>query len=677
MATISDYKAMDDGDILKALEANIKSAVGYYDSELSKERKKVTDYYNGTNPKPAHDGNSKYVSQDVWAGVQSMTASLLETFAAGNRIVKFAPQNMDDVATSEICSAYTDYILHRQNDFFSVAQTVLMDGLTSRVGICKVFWDERYETQEEEFQNVTADELDLMLADDTVELLESEEDEFGMLFGTIERTIDTSQVCIMPVAPEEFLIEPQASSLDVDFCAHRMTKSLSELRRMGFDEDKLAKISTDHADIELETDPEILARFEQIGGSLKNSANGYIDQVRSILVYEAFINLDLNGTGEASLHRVVKAGNQILDIEEVDRRPFITFTPLPTPHSFYGANFAEKLIATQNAKSVLTRSILDHAVISNAPRYMVVKGGLSSPKELLASKVGGLVNVTRPDAVAPLPQAPLNPFIFQTINMLDEEKEDTSSVSSLSTGLNKDAVSKQNSAAMVEQLVTMSQQRMKIIARNFASQFVKPLYHECYRLAVLNEQYEKVVDIAGGFVQINPKDWEEKRDVIVELKLGYSEQEREAQKYLALHNLMSTDPALQPLYSLENRYNMLKKVLEQQGILNVDEYLTRPDMLPPPQPDPMAQLQQQMAVKQMEIQERQTNIAEQKAMTQAQQAEAKMTLDREKAEAQFALQSDQQDLREDEFAHKQLIDEGELELLRRTKDTRGIISPTG
>ena len=36
MAKIEDYQPMDEGDILKALELNIKSAVGYYDSELSK-----------------------------------------------------------------------------------------------------------------------------------------------------------------------------------------------------------------------------------------------------------------------------------------------------------------------------------------------------------------------------------------------------------------------------------------------------------------------------------------------------------------------------------------------------------------------------------------------------------------------------------------------------------------
>ena len=261
---------MDDGDILKALELNIKSAVGYYDSELSQERKKVTEYYNAEKPKPAHDGNSKYVSQDVWAGVQSMSALLLETFAAGNRIVRFAPSGPDDVQTAEICSAYTDYVLHRQNDFFDTAQQVLLDGLMARVGVCKIYWEQRTEPQEEEFSNLTEDELDLLLADDALELVDSETNDIGLISGTVERKIDTSQVVISAVSPEEFIIEAQAASLDtVDFCAHRTRKSLSELREMGYDEDKIAQIGTDHEDVEFETDPEILARFEQIGGSRK------------------------------------------------------------------------------------------------------------------------------------------------------------------------------------------------------------------------------------------------------------------------------------------------------------------------------------------------------------------------------------------------------------------------
>ena len=315
---------------------------------------------------------------------------------------------------------------------------------------------------------------------------------------------------------------------------------------------------------------------------------------------EAYMMVDVEGTGTATLHRILKAGNALLEVEEVDRKPFIAFCPLPIPHSFYGSNFADRLCSTQNARTVLTRSILDHAMITNNPRYMVTKGGLTNPRELIDNRVGGLVNVTRPDAIVPMPQASLNPFVFQTLQELQDNLEETSSISSLTTGMNKDAVSKQNSAALVEQLATMSQQRQKIIARNFAAHFVKPLFHEVYRLVVENEQAEKVVDIAGSFVPIDPRSWKEKRDVMVELKLGYGEQDREAAKLMQMHQMFSQDPAVQPMYGLPNRHALLKKMLEQQGILNVDEYLTPPEQIPPPQPDPAQQMQVQMAAKQLD-----------------------------------------------------------------------------
>jgi hypothetical protein len=308
---------------------------------------------------------------------------------------------------------------------------------------------------------------------------------------------------------------------------------------------------------------------------------------------------------------------------------------------------------------------------------MVVKGGLTNPRELIDNRVGGLVNVSRPDAISPMPQAPLNPFIFQTLQMLDEDKEDTTGVSKLSQGLNKDAISKQNSAAMVEQLATMSQQRQKIIARNFANQFLKPLFHEVYRLVVENEQYEKVVDIAGNFVEIDPTSWKEKRDVMVELKLGYGEQERDAAKFMQLHTLFSQDPNLQPMYQMPNRFNMMKEALQKQGILNVEEFLTPPDQLPEPQPDPMQQMQTQMAQKQLELQERQQQLAEMKAQMDGQMTQMKLELDKMKAESSHALSSDNQDLKEEQFAHKKYIDEAELEVLKSAEDVRGIASPTG
>mgnify|MGYP001327512711 CR=1 FL=1 len=678
MAKTKDYKQLSDAEIVVLVDNNIKRSVGYYDSEISAERQKVIEYYNGSKPK-APEGKSKYVSMDVYDAVESMKAALLETFSAGSQVCKFAPQGPDDVEKAEICTTYTDYVCFRQNDLMGVMNSVIHDGLTSRVGIAKVYWDTKEEKEEQEFTDLTNDELDMLLSQEDLELEDVETDEYGLSSGIVCSYIDRSQVAIEPVAPEEFLIESQAKSLDLDsinFCAHRSVKSVSELREMGFKDSVIDEIG-DHEDIEQSSSPEVLARHENAGASRGFDASGYQDQVRKVMVYEAYMNLDKEGDGVAYLYRILKAGNAILSCDKVDRIPFVSFAPIPIAHAFYGSNFAEKVIATQNARTVLTRSILDHASVTNAPRYMVTKGGLTNPKELIDSRVGGLVNVTRPDAIVPMPQAPLNPFVFQTIKMLDEDKEDNTGVSRLSQGTNKDAVSKQNSAAMIEQLATMSQQRQKIIARHFANQFMKPLFNEVYLLCAENEDYDKVVQVAGNFVEINPSELAEKRDIMVELRLGYGEQERDAQKFISLHQMFSQDPALAPMYQAQNAYALMKDALKHQGILNVEEYLTPPDQLPPPQPDPAAEMQMQMAQKQLELSERQTSVAEQKAQLEAQIAQDKLRLQMLQYQDDSALKADQQDLKEQAQDHKEYVDTEELKIARTADDVRAIASPTG
>ena len=379
-----DYKKLDDNEIVKLVDDNVRTSTGYASSDLAKEREKVLQYYNAKLPKPAHDGNSKYVSQTVFNAVQSMSAALLETFAAGNRIVKFAPQGPDDVEKAAICTTYTDYAVHRQNNGFDIFSSVIHDGLLARAGVAKVYWQEMEEIDEQEFTDLTEAELDMLLAsDDNIELLDSTTDDAGLINGTIGITRDTSQVMIEAVAPEEFLIEAQAKSMmDAKFCGHQTRKTMSELLEMGFTEEQLKNIG-EHDDVSLETDPEVLARHEDIGVARGFDARGYQEQVRDVLVIEAYMVVDIEGTGEAKLHKIIKAGNALLDVEEVDRKPFIAFVPLPIPHAFFGSNFADRLCATQNAQTVLTRSILDHAMITNNPRYMVVKGGLTNPRELI------------------------------------------------------------------------------------------------------------------------------------------------------------------------------------------------------------------------------------------------------------------------------------------------------
>jgi len=670
---MTEYKALSDRELISMVMEHARRSVGYYDTLLSKEREEVLQFYNGELPRPHHSGNSRYVSLDVYDAVESLKASLLETFAAGTRTVKFAPENADDVQKAEVCTSYTDFVAHRQNNLFSIMQAAIQDGLTARAGLVKVFWKTMQESYLEPVQDLTEDELDSLLVEDSVEIEEVEQDELGLFSGDLRVYKDTSQVCLENIAPEEFLIEPQAKSLDVTFCAHKTQLSLSDLRMMGYDEKILSKLGTDENDY---NEHEKHLRHQGIGDT-HIEGDEMQEQTRLITVYEAYVKMDIEGTGIAELWKVCIAGNRLLEKSRVNRRPFVAFVPLPIPHAFFGNNYAAKVIPIQNARTVLTRSILDHAVVTNNPRYAVTKGGLTNPRELTDNRVGGIVNVTRPDAILPIQQAPLNPFIFQTIQMLDEDKEESTGVSRLSQGLNKDAVSKQNSAAMIEQLATMSQQRQKIIARNFANTFMKDLFSEIYQLCVENEPYEKIVELAGEFVEVKPSEWASKRDVSVELHLGYGEQQREAEKFLMLHQLMSQDPVLSQMYQMPNQHKLMTQYMEQNGIKNVTDYLTPPDQVPPPPPDPAQEMALQAQAKQLELQERQTVVAEMKAQVDAQMAQMKQELEQLKSQQNFAIQSDGMDLKEQQQVHKEMVDKAELEIAKSAEDVRAIASPTG
>ena len=673
------FKKLTDEELIVKLDQNLKSGVSNYDTVLSKERAEALDYYHGKLPKPQHAGNSKYVSMDVFDAVEGCKATILETFAAGNQIAQFDPQGPEDVEEARNATIYTDYVIFRQNDGYDIFSQVIHDGLHARVGVAKVYWDKCYDDQEETFEDVDVNELDVMLAENdnvTLKDASSADPMSGKVSGTVVRTFDRSQVRIDPIPPEEFLISTTAKSLrDASFVCHRVKKTVADLMHMGLTKEEALNVPVDGLS---NTDPDKLSRFQDLNMGFDRE-NDYQDQMREVTVHECYVKIDIEGTGYPKLWKITKTGKHIISKEEIDRFPFVPFIPLPLPHAFYGSNFASKVIPIQNARTVLLRGILDHTVITNNPRYQVVKGALVNPREMLENRVGGLVNVTRPDGIMPLQQASLNPFVFQTIQLLDEDKEDTTGVSKLSQGLNKDAVSKQNSQAMVEQLVGLSQQRQKIIARNFASQFLVPLYLEVYKLVIENEQKAKIIEVAGDYVEVDPSKWEQRTDVSVALTLGYGEKEAQAAQLMGMHQFLSQDPKAQPFYDIPQAYEVVSDYMKLVGFKN-PKYLKPIKEVQPPQPPPdlVANLEKLKA--ETNAINTKTQLDQQKSQFDQQMEAMQMQLD--KANEMIKLMTQQREAERKEFEAKSRHEIGMRELAMmeqqptEVKQTQ-IVSPNG
>jgi len=668
-------KPLSDEAIAALLEAVISEGVGYQDSQLAKERETVQKYYDGKLPLPSHKGNSKYVSNDVFDKVEGMKAMILETFAAGTRIGTFDPQSSEDVEPCRIATDFCDYVMFRQNDGYGVFNDVIHDGLMFRIGVVKTWWDKNVEEIEEEFENIPEEELIALTDDDdvTLDTLEGHNDT-GLFSGSITRKVAKSQVKFKCLPSEEFGVEPQASCLDDAVCWHKQRKSHSDLLKEGYAPSEIDKIGDD-AD-GWQTDIEALARFEAIGADRIGGTADLQEATKKVWVHEVYADLDVEGTGKTKLWKITKAGGVILDKEQVRKRPFRVFAPLRRPHSVYGTNWAHKMIPTQNSRTVLVRGILDHTVHTNNPRYTVLKGGLSSPNELMDNRVGGIVNINRPDSVKPLEQSNLNPFVFQTIGLLDFDAEESSGVSQLSQGLNKDAVSKQNSQALVENLTSLSMQRQKIIARNFAEQIVKPLFLDIYELVLENEDRYCLYEVAGNWVEVDPTTWEERKDFTISLKLGYGENEKETAKWLEMDTILDSNPKTSPLYTIEKKHAVLKNAFLAKGIKDIDTYLERPEKAQPPQPDPLA-------VKQLEIEDKKAEAAVMQAkaaLIKIEMAKADADQNRElaaaKLQADHALKADKLDIETREIDLKEHVAIEELDIMRKAAEVRAIASPS-
>ena len=122
---------------------------------------------------------------------------------------------------------------------------------------------------------------------------------------------------------------------------------------------------------------------------------------------------------------------------------------------------------------------------------------------------------------------------------------------------------------------------------------------------------------------------------------------------------------------------MLAKILDMSGIKNVADYLMDPKMIPPPPPNPAQQMQMQMQQKQLEISDRQTTVAEQKAAYEAEIGRMKLELEKLKSQQDYAIKSDKMDLAESQQQHKEMVNLEELEIARKAEDVRAIASPNG
>lgn len=432
--------------------------------------------------------------------------------------------------------------------------------------------------------------------------------------GEILKEVDTSHIAIENVPPEDFIIDSMAYDIETAiFVAHRKMLTKSECLENGWDKETVESLNFGYSEFWRNMNEKMTRHdFDKTDDPFQLHQGDTTDAERA-LVYECYRKIDMDGDGIVELWQVFWSGDHVLEVNQVEEIPFNVFTPYPQPYKFYGLSIPDVIHGIQKSKSIIERQIIDNMILTNNARYLADFGFIRNPKDLVDNRIGGVINVTKMDAVIPMPTMPLNPASFSVLQMLDSDKEETTGASKLSQGLEKDALSKQNSYDTIQALTTSANRRLMMFAKHLAEQTLKPLFLAVYRLGMKYESKEKLVMLNGIYVPVTPANFESRVDLEVKVALTPDEKQKQVQSLIMVHNMMMQAPQLQINYGTKEQYTLFQKVMEYMGI-DCREIL----LMDPAKPAYHAAVQAQTQMKQAQMMQQEQAFQVETALKQSQ-----------------------------------------------------------
>lgn len=707
-------KRMSTDELRAITDSEMRNAVGYWSGKLANQRQKALIYYLGL---PKHDltppeieGRSQVVSPDVRNTIESMLPQLMVKFAGSEHPVEFEPVKPGDEQKAQQATDYINHLYHVKNDGERITYNWMKDALLSKNGIIKVWWDTRQEEKREEYIGLTDVELAQLVDDDEIEITEQksypdEEDaeqraealeqigqqmqramqaaQMGdpqaqqavmqmqeqsariqsmppkMLFDvTCKRVMSGGCVKVENVPPEEFLISRKAKSIeDAPFVGHRVSRTISELKSMGYKnvdgiagDEQAAALNLERVERQAWDD-----EMAYTGSDLQITAD---ESQRSVWVTECYVRVDFDGDGIAELRKVVRAGNQVLENEIIDCSPFVSITPVPLPHKFFGLSVADLSMEAQKIKTSILRGMLDNMYLQINGRYFAVDGQVNLD-DLLTSRPGGVVRVKQPGMAGRLDQGMGDSQLgMSMMEYMHQFLEDSSGWSRNSAGNDPSSLSDPITATQAQIVTNKADMRLDLIARNFAAGF-RDLFRMMLKLVSQYNTKQDVIRLRGEWVAINPREWTHGFDVSINVGLGTGDRAQQIGQLNALmQNMVLSMQGGLGTVTPQNFYEAQKELVKALGYKSPDKFVSDPSKQPPKQPPPdpeqikgqitlqveqmKAQLKAQSDKEKAELQA-QVEMAKQEAQQAQVEAESRIEAEKAAFEAQLAqVEADKQ-----------------------------------
>ena len=632
-------------DLVGVIKSEMDDAKDFI-HQVGAERAESTEYYLGNEPEGTSSLQSEFVSTDVRESILFMLPSIMRTFFGTKKIVEFVPKGPEDIQLAEQQTDYINYIIQQKNPGFQVLYDVFKDALVRKTGFVKVFWDDSVTATTHEYTGLDPQSYQALILDKNVEVVkESVTNETIITFDpisqqevtqevpasydlTIRRLKPKDQVCIESIPPEEVLISRHARDIEsASYVAHRMIKSVSDLVAMGYDQEEIeqyAGYGGSALDPESYEEQEARNPFDNMVYPDRNDAGG-----KDVLYIEHYLFYDFDGDGIDERIRVCTAGNglEILNVEQWDELPICMFCPDPEPHTAIGSCPADYLKPIQSAKSQIMRDTLDSLGHSIFPRMGIVEGQVNID-DVLNTDIGQPIRMRAPGMVQPFAVPFVGKEAFPVLGYLDEAKENRTGVSKASAGLNADALQSSTSTA-VSATMSGAQGRVELICRHFAEGGLKTMFKTVNSLVIKHQNGQDVFRLNGKFIPVDPRYWDNDKDVVVNVAISKSSDEEKFQVLAQLsqkqEQIMATLGPQNPLVSMQQYANTLTRMIEMAGFQDAQTFINTEVPPMPPQapeqqkPDAAEMLAQAEAMK--------AQVSAQKAMIDAETDRMKIIMD--------------------------------------------------
>ena len=665
---------MDDNELGSVIRSEIQQAQNYFETEFADARMKAIDYYLGEPLGNERDGFSSVVSHDFADVVETLMPSLMRIFTSSDKFVRYAPRTAEDAERADQLTDYVNYIINQDNDGYRVIHTFIKDSLLFKLGVIKFGWDESYEVEEAEYNDITDEELVTLLQNPDIEVVSQKENTQTIIANDGEETEVTAsynmkvrirkksgRVKLENVPPEEFIFNKNAKSLeDCYFICHRTQMTVSELVSMGYDQELVEQYAGDvYGGQERE---EKQRRFEDIeGGTYRDPED---DSQKDVIVNQITMKVDFDGDGIAELRQILAIGDSgdvILENDVCDYIPFAVVSPILMPHRLVGRSIFDATEDLQTIKTTLMRQYLDSTYHSVLPR-LIVQEGQTNLDDVLDGTAGGIIRVRNAGAVQPLQAQGVGREIQPLMQYLDEVKADRTGVSRQTQGLDP-SVLQSTTASAVQATVKGSQQKVESYARTIAETGMKDLFRGILHLITNYQQQPRIVRLRNKFVPVDPQEGSSGFDIIVNVGLGTANDE---QKVSILQGIASKQEVIlqtlgvdNPICNLAQYANTLRQMVDVLGFKDADQFFKPPQVVQAE----IAQRQQGQQQPNPEIEKIQAEIEAEKI-----KLESKIELDRLKLQAEIELKKEEAMARLD-IRRQEMALEAELRVAKAVTDS--------